>query len=154
MDKERALELASERLERTLSSINLAQKICDKVDSFLPTGWHSVFLGEDYLEFCPQYKHKASSAEFRTVCTLVEKLTGKKLNRRTSGTKDNPKLIASNYSHFENGAWLTLWVESHADDDCKITYKRTWGMKAIADENCLGRTKQMAEVESWILDKP
>jgi len=146
MDKERALVAASERLEKTLSSINMAQKICDKIDPLLPPNWHSNFITEEYLEFCPFHGHKASSAEFRTVCDLVEKFTGKKLARRASGTKDKPRLIASNYGQFGNDAWLSLWVEQYADDTCKITFKRTWKTEPIADEDCLGRTKQM-EVE-------
>jgi len=141
MEKEIALKDAKERLERTLLSIDVAQKICDKVDPLLPAGWHSIFFGEQYLEFCPLYEHKASSAEFRTVCDLVEKATGKKLSRRASGTKDDPRLIASDYGHFENDAWLTLWVEQDADDTCKINFKRTWEIKPIADERCLGLSR-------------
>ena len=142
MDKEMALKDATGTFERTLVTIEEAQKICNRVDSLLPQGWHSQFWRGDFLEFCPLYPHKASSAEFRTVCDLVEKVTGRKLGRRASGTKGNPKLIASNHSNFGNDTWLTLWVESRADDDCKITYKRTWETKAIADENCLGASRQ------------
>jgi len=142
MEKEMALKDAEETFRRILAKIEVAQEICDKVDSLLPPNWHSKFWGESYLEFCPLHPYQASSAEFRTVCDLVEKATGNKLFRRASGTKDNPQLIASNYCQFGNDAWLTLWVESRADDDCKITYKRTWGTKAIADENCLGVNRQ------------
>lgn len=143
MDKEMALKNAKRMFDQALSSIEIAQKICDKVDQLLPLEWNSKFLEPNYLEFSPLYPHKPSSAEFRTVCDLVEKAIGTKLGRRASGTKDNPRLIASAYRDFEKDAWLSIWVESHADDTCKITYKRTWKTKAIADEHCLGVSKLM-----------
>lgn len=138
MDKEMALKDAEKKFRQTLSSIDKAQEICDKVDSLLPPKWHSKFIVGDYLEFCPLYPHKPSSAEFRTVCDLVEKVIEKELSRRASGNKDNPQLIASGYFNFGNDVWLSIWVESDADDTCKITFKRTWETKPIADENCLG----------------
>jgi len=147
MDKETALKEAEESLRRVLANIEVAQKICDKVDPLLPANWHSTFWGSHYLEFNPLYSHKASSAEFRAVCDLVEKVSGRRLYRRASGNKDNPKLIATNHSNFGNDTWLSLWVESRADDTCKITYKRTWETKAIADENCLGRSIQGGDDE-------
>ena len=144
MDKEQALKEAKDSFNRVLANIEAAQKICDKVDSLLPEGWQSKFWGGDYLEFCPLYPHKASAAEFRMVCDLVEKATGKKLGRSATGNKTYPKLSASGYYNFGlDGARFSLWVQSEADDTCKITFKRTWETKVIADENCLGKSRIM-----------
>lgn len=140
MDKKQALKKAKEAYQQILANIEIAQKICDKVDLLLPLGWHSRFFGEFYLEFRPLYPHKASAAEFRTVCDIVEKITKVKLHRRASGDEDKPRLVASNYYDFGNDAWLSMWVESSADETCKITFREEKKLFAIADERCLGRS--------------
>lgn len=145
MNKETALKDAKETFNQSLANIKAAQKICNAVDSLLPQGWHSKFFSGEYLEFCPLYPHEASSAEFRMVCDLLEKTTGEKLDRRASGDKSNPKLVATKYYRLGDDVRLILWVESSADDTCKIAYKRTWEMKAIADENCLGLSRVRVE---------
>ncbi len=146
MNKETALKDAKETFSQSLANIEAAQKICNAVDSLLPQGWHSKFFGGEHLEFCPLYPHKASSAEFRMVCHLVEKATGEKLDRHARGDKSNPRLVATKYYQLgsDDDVRLVLWVESSADDTCKIVYKRTWEMKAIADERCLGLNRQEA----------
>lgn len=137
MDKQRAIEQAKIAHEKTLNIIEASQKICDKVDFLLPKNWESYCSGE-WLDFKPVYPHKASSAEFRMVCDIVEKATGKKLQRYAQGTKESHKLVGSIFGRHEEGLWFSLSVESRADDTCKITFKRTWKTEAIADPKCLG----------------
>lgn len=141
MNKELALKDAERKFRESLRSIEIAQEICDKIDSLLPANWHSEFLEPNYLTFRPIHSHKASSAEFRMACDLVEKVIKRKLDRHASGDKNSPRLVASNYGYFENDIWLSIWVESDVDDTCKITFKRTWETKAIASEDCLGLSR-------------
>lgn len=141
MDKQKALEETREEYEKSLKQIEVAFKISEEINPFLPEGWMSYFFAGDILEFKSSNSHATSPAEFRTVADLVEKITGQKLSRCAKGDKKHQKLTAFTFAGFD-GIWLSLYVEASPDDTCKFTFKRTWTVEPVADERCLGIRKE------------
>jgi len=141
MDKTKALEEAKEIYEVNLTKIAEAERICEKVDSLLPKGWHSEFSAKSgQLEF--NKKEKAHAIEFRVVCGLVEKAIGGGLHRGV-GSLGSTYLYGWAWHWFGDGrVSLDVRVELSKPEGCKIKYKRTWEKKPVVDDACLGIQKE------------
>jgi len=140
MDKQKAIKEAREEHDETLKKIELAAKVCKKVEPHLPKGWETyegLLVGWGQINFC---KHEKTNAlEFRVVCDMVEKVLGKTLMRWIRGDKSRQNLVGYTGIRSEDGETLIdVHVELGNPEGCKVTFKRTWETKAVVDDACLG----------------
>ena len=149
MDKEKVIKEAKEKYEEALERINLADKVCKKVEPHLPEGWKTT---EELLVSWGQINffktEKANALEFRVVCNMVEKVLGKASMRWIRGNKDNQTLVG--YTHIwseDRGVSIDVHVELGNPDGCKVTLKRRWETRAVVDDACLGIRQKEVEVK-------
>jgi len=143
MDKQKVMKEAKEKYDEALKRINLADKVCEKIEPHLPKGWKTH---EDLLVKWGQINfhknEKANALEFRVVCDMVEKVLGKTLMRWIRGDKDRQTLVG--YTGVRSGdkeVYIDVHVELGNPEGCKVTLKRTWETKPIVDDACLGIRK-------------
>jgi len=141
MNKQGAIELAELFHRERIREIEAADKISKKVDPLLPKGWVSKMEAR-YGNLVFTKGEKADVAEFRVVCGLVEKATGKTVTRSGAGGKHYIELEGNCFfdvSTKDDGVnFLTVRIKMNPDDSCKFTLKRHWYTEAHPSEGCLG----------------
>ena len=143
MDKQKVTEEARENYYEALKKIELADKVCKKVEPHLPKGWktHEGFLVK-WGQIMFYKNEKANALEFRVVCDMVEKVLGKTLMRWVRGNKNSQSLIGYTGIRSEDGeVSIDVHVELGNPEGCKVAFKRTWETRAVVDEACLGIRK-------------
>ena len=140
MDKQKVIKEAREMYDEALRGIELADKVCKKVEPHLPKGWKAcgdLLVRWGQINF---RKHeKANALEFRVVCDIVEKVLDKTLMRWGRGGKDRQTLVgcATVWSE-DRESHVEVHVELGNPEGCEITFKRTWETNVVVDEACLG----------------
>jgi len=143
MDKEKVKKEAREKYDEALQRIELADKVCKKVEPHLPKGWKTyegLLVAWGQINFCKN--EKANALEFRVVCDMVEKILNKTLMRWVRGDKDRQNLIGYACVRSEDReVSIDVHVELGSPEGCKVTFKRRWETKAVVDDACLGIKK-------------
>lgn len=143
MNKEKTLANAKELYEINLKQIEVASKICDKVDPLLPKDWKSDY---DIRCRCLSFERpkEGHASEFRMVCGLVDKAMGIKLHRDVGGSKHYHYLYAHSVKWLEKMLeCIHVRVELGRPQGCEVTFKRSWSAIPIVDEKCLGIPKPL-----------
>lgn len=142
MDKEVAQTQAKDAYEENLRKIEVAEKVCKKVESLLPEEWSS---GYDVTYGTLSFKRSSEghASQFRVVCGLVEKASGINLSRHAGGNKHYQYLYGSGYLFWGKGHCycLRISVELGKPKGCKIELKRSWTVTPEVDDACLGIRK-------------
>lgn len=149
MEKEKVIKEAKEKHDEVLQRIELADKVCKKVEPHLPKGWKTyegLLVTWGQINF---YKtEKANALEFRVVCDMVEKVLDKTLMRWVRGDKDRQTLIGYTTAYSEDReTYIDVHVELGNPEGCEIMLKRTWKTEAVVDDACLG-IRQITKGES------
>lgn len=147
MDKQKELQKAKEWYEGVIKKIGLADKIIKKIKPALPDEWRIEFdFNAVYeLQFIKgssfEVDKKPPIEEFKLICKLLEKLTGRKVYITPYATKkDGLWMIEGCISYFiENKLELSMKVVAYnPGHSCEITYKRRWITDAKVSDDCLG----------------
>ena len=141
-----AKKKAKEKHEQNLKDIELCNEVAKKISPLLPKGWKCNITTVCFdLEIRKGGSTEETDAiEFKTVCKLVETMTGEKPSRRARVNvgEENPWLLeAEQYFQGEMGGYIGIEISLYYPKnmpDCKITWKRTWKNVAQVSDECLG----------------
>ena len=117
-----------------LISLAMAKKVADKIEPLLPRGWNcSMFLGT-WLSI-EKTEEMVHASEFRVVCDLVEKVTGKKVERSARSEK---MLKGEVWIKEKLNRYLHIEIYLADVDGCRIERKQETREVYVASPECLG----------------
>lgn len=148
MIKKKLLEEAKSRYETRVRKINAGFKLYQKVKPVLPKSWGCSFsIIWNELQFSRAHDGtKANALEFRVVCDLIEKATGKPMQRSAHGNKESGhSLYGSSWVKIDR-EMVNVSVSLTRPEGCKVEYVEVTETRAVVDDECLGIRKE--EVKS------
>lgn len=141
-----AKKKAKENYDQDLRDIELCNEAAEKIKPLLPKGWKceitTLCFNLDIRK--GDITERTDAVEFKTVCKMVEMMTGKKLSRSARVNKTEEKiwlLEASVYFKGEMGGYIGIEISLYYPKnmpDCKITWKWTRKKVAKVSDECLG----------------
>ncbi len=146
MDKKKELQKAKDWYEGSVKKIGLADKLLKKIKPFLPDGWVIQFEANDTYPihlvkgglFSDNKKPKVE--EFKLVCKVVEKITGKEISHDLYGKEETGiQYFEGRAVYYVEDVDLSIKILIYKPDhSCDITYEKQTIMVAKVSDDCFG----------------
>ena len=148
MDKQKELKRAKEWYEGSVKKIGLADKLVKKIKPLLPDGWIIQFGANDTYPihlvkgsyFSEGKKAKPKIEEFKLVCKVVEKITGKKASHDLYGKEETgiqyfEGRVICGVENIDLSIKIIIYNPDHS---CDVTYEKQTIEVAKVSDDCFG----------------
>ena len=144
MNKQEELKELKKTYENHLVKLNCAEIIANKIDDLLPPDWESCYVQDwDGLLFrnSSMNENERPSMDFKLVCKLVEKATGKEVKKEPWVEGDLFFCLHGTTTVKINDLDLKIDIRMFDPANCKLEYEEKAVRIAKVDDACLGLGK-------------